>query len=252
MSREGTMAGGTLVISREVNNHLYYEKRLEAAGFPDVTVTALEKDALYFLIRDLKPNILLLDARFLESCTPFLMGELKRMFPTTKMAAVSIGEYPADLAMYFIINGAYSYISTADGLDKFFDILAEIGRGRECVSPEVVERIALRREYPIPAGKITLKQKEVIRLICCGYRETEMADTLHISRKTLNNHKTQIFTALNVRNSVELITAAITLKIVNLDELNFHHKNFTVNPKPDKQPMRREKRGIGGNGKTVR
>jgi excisionase family DNA binding protein len=35
----------------------WFEKRLEALGFPRVTPTALDNDALYFQIRDLKPNI---------------------------------------------------------------------------------------------------------------------------------------------------------------------------------------------------
>ncbi|MDR0497005.1 MAG: response regulator transcription factor [Treponema sp.] len=236
------MSGGTLVISREVKNHLYYKRRLEGIGFPDVTPTTLDKDALNFFISDLKPKHLVIDAEFYECCTPFLVGELKKRFPQIKMVAVSIGTYPAELAAYFIHNGAYSYISTSDGLDTFFDILAEIRKGREYISPPVIERINSRREYPMPAGNLTDRHREIIRLICCGYRDLEMADTLHVARRTVNNHKTDIFTSLNVRNAVELVIAALTLKIVLLDELYFRHKDFTVNPKPDKQLLKRRKK----------
>jgi DNA-binding NarL/FixJ family response regulator len=163
------------------------------------------------------------------------------MFPKTKMAAVSIGQYPVELAMYFILNGAYSYISTSDGLDKFFDIMAEISKGREWISPGVEKRIALRREYPMSAGEITDKQREIIRLTCCGFGKEEMADTLHITRKTLYNHRTEIYTMLNVRNSIELIIAALTLKLINLDELYFRHKDFTVNPQPEKNIGKRSR-----------
>jgi hypothetical protein len=62
----------------------------------------------------------------------------------------------------------------------------------------------------------------------------EIADTLNISRSTVDNHKTEIFTALNARNAVHLIIVALTLKIILLDELYFYHKDFTVNPKPAK------------------
>jgi glycine/serine hydroxymethyltransferase len=67
------MAGGTLVISRAVNNHAHYKKRFEALGFHDVTLTALEKDALNSLIRELKPSLIMMGARFYQCCTPFLM-----------------------------------------------------------------------------------------------------------------------------------------------------------------------------------
>ena len=222
------------MISRAINNHSHYKKRLEALGFPNPTLTALEKDALNFLIRDLKPSILLMGARFYEGCTPFLMKELKINFPKIKMTALCIGHYPEDLAMYFILNGVNSYVTSFDGIDQWYEGISEISRGREYVSPAVDKRIALRKEKPMSAGNITDRHIEVIRLICCGYREVEIADTLHISRKTVDNHKTEIFTTLNVRNGNELMRAALYLEIVKLEEIHFYSRDFTVNPKPDK------------------
>jgi DNA-binding NarL/FixJ family response regulator len=229
------MTGGTLVISREINNHSYYKQRLEALGFSNVTMTDVEKDALNFLIHELKPKLLIMDARFYECCTPFLMGELHQKFPKIKMAALCIGEYPADTAMYFILNGIKSYVTTYDGYEQFYKGLGEICKGGECVSPSVLKRIDLRRDYPMPAGKITQKHKEVIRLICCGWKDLEIADTLHISRSTVDNHKTDIFTSLNVNNSNELIRAALTLEIITLEEIYFYPKDYTLNPKPKKK-----------------
>jgi DNA-binding NarL/FixJ family response regulator len=234
------MAGGTLVVSREINNHSYYKKQLEAVGFLDVTSTVLEKDALNSLIRDLKPDLLMMDARFYQCCTPFLMGELKQRFPKLKMAAYCIGEYPAENAMYFVLNGINSYVTSFDGFEQFFKGLDEICKGREYISPAVVERIDKRKDYPMCAGKITERHIQVIRLICCGFKDLEIADTLHISRRTVDNHKTDIFTTLNVRNSNELIRAAITLGIVSQEEIYFYPKDFTVNPQPEKKkPNRR-------------
>ena len=239
------MAGGTLVITRDVNNHSYYKERLEALGFPDVTMTSLEKDALYSLTRNLKPKFLLMDARFYQCCTPFLMGDLKEKFPKVNMAAVSTGEYPADLAMYFILNGVSSYVTSFDGFEQLKKNLSEISKGREFISPVVLERIDLRREYPMPAGKITGRHLEVIRLICCGFKDMDIAETLAVSRSTVDNHKTDIFTTLNIRNSLELIRTALTLGIVQPDEIYFYPKDFTVNPKPEKQRTnKKEQRGM--------
>jgi DNA-binding NarL/FixJ family response regulator len=238
------MASGTLVVSREVKNHLYYKQQLELLGYPDVTPTTREKDALKSLIDDLKPNLILIDAWFYQCCTPFLLGALKQSYPKIKMAVFSIGQYPTDLAMYFILYGAYAYISTSDGLITFLPNLAEIGKGKEYISPAVAERMSMRQNYPTSRVHITDKQREVIRLICNGYREKEIADTLYISRKTVNNHKTDIFTLLNVRNSIELVITALSLNLVNLDELNFRHSDFSINPKPNKKQKRNEKRGM--------
>ena len=222
------------MVSRDIKNQSHIKKRLETLGFRDAAVTALEKDALNSLIRNTKPNLVMMGARFYQGCTPFLMKELKQNFPKIKMAALCIGEYPADLAMYFILNGINSYVTTFDGMDHWYKGLDEISKGREWVSPEVIAQIDSRKEYPMPAGNITERHMEVIRLICCGYRDMDIADVLHISRKTVDNHKTEIFTTLNVRNTNELMRTALYLGIVSLDEIHFFPKDFTLNPKPDK------------------
>ena len=229
------MKGGTLLISRAVKNHAHYKKRLEALGFRNVTVTALEKDALYSLIREIKPELILMSARFYHCCTPFLMGELHKTFPKIKMAALCLGEYPADIAMYFILNGIKSYITSFDGIEQFYKGIDEVSKGREYVSPEVSKRINIRRDEFKPAGKITERHLQIVRLICCGFKDSEIADVLAVSRNTVVNHKTSIFTSLNVRSPIELIRAALTLEIVRLEELYFYPKGYTVNPLPKKK-----------------
>jgi DNA-binding NarL/FixJ family response regulator len=161
------------------------------------------------------------------------MGELHQKFPKINMAAVSIGEYPADLAMYFIRNGVKSYLTTYDGFEIVNDCLKEICKGRKYVSPEVLKRIRMRAVEPMPAGKITEKLYEVIRLVCNGWKDLEIADVLHISRSTVDNHKTEIFRSLNVRSALELVHVALKLGLVSLDELCFHHKDLTLNPIPE-------------------
>jgi len=229
------MAGGTLMVSRAVCNFEYYKNRLLEFGYHDVTVTALERDALFFLIRDLKPSLILMSARFYHCCTPFMMGELHKKFPKIKMAALCLGEYPPDIAMYFILNGIKSYFTSFEGVDQFRKGLKEILKGRDFISPAVMERINMRLEYPEPAGKITGRHLEIIRLVCCGFRDMDIAELMAIAKSTVENYKTEIYTTLNVRNAIELIRAALTLKIMQLEELYFYPRDFTLNPKPDKK-----------------
>jgi DNA-binding NarL/FixJ family response regulator len=227
---------GTLLITRAVMNHAFYKNQLEDLGFNDVTVTALEKDALYSLIRELKPERLLMFANFYHCCTPFMMGLLHTDFPKIKMSAVSIGEYPDEIAMYFILNGIKSYITSFDGVDQFYEGLKEVAKGKVYVSPGVQKRIKLRQdEEPAAAGTITERHKEVLRLICCGFKDKEIAETLAISRNTVVNHKTNFFTSLNVRNPLELVRAALTLEIVRLEEIYFYPRDITLNPLPTRK-----------------
>ena len=157
------------------------------------------------------------------------------------MTAVSIGEYPADLAMYFILNGAKSYLSTFDGIEGFFIRLADISSGGEFISPAVQERIEMRREYPMPAGKITERHKQIILLMCNGFKDDEIARTLYITRRTVTTQKTKIFTSLNVRSPNELIRVALKLEIVKLEGMYFYPKDLILNPLPERKILKRRK-----------
>jgi len=234
---------GTLLISREVKNHLHFKKKIEALGFLNVTVTALEKDALGNLIRSMKPDTLLMSARFYQCSTPHMMGMLKKEFPKLYMAALSIGEYPADLGMYFILNGVNAYATTFDGLDEWYIGLEEIRKHKNYESPAVTERKEMRKDYPLfPAGGLTKQQIEILRCTCNGLTRVQIADLLSISEKTVGNHKVDIYRTLNVTNGEELFRAALRVGIVTAEELVFCHPAFACAPIPEK--MRNEKREI--------
>jgi len=231
---------GSLLITRDVKNHSFYKKQLEKLGFSNVKVTALEKDGLNILIREMNPDLVMMMARFYECATPYMMGELKKDFPKIKnWAALSLEAYPPDLAMYFILNGIKSYSTASDGFEEYFESLKAINRGRTYISQSVQDRLALRDEEPAPAGKITARHIEVIRLVCCGLENEEIAQILYISRKTVYSHKREFCRSLNVRNDVELLKTALKQKMFTEDELFFYPKKYTLTPLPDKAKGKR-------------
>jgi len=228
------------MISSAVNNHAYYTKRLGELGFPRARLTALRKDALRSLIYEMEPDLIIMGARYYHCSTPYMMGELHKVFPKIKMAAVCIGEYPDELGMYFIVNGVKSYITTFDGVDQFYKGLNEVSRGRPHISPGAQERLEMR-DYPMPADTITGRRTEVIRLACNGFTEFEIAETLEVSRSTVANHKTEIFRSLNIRNTEELIRAALETELLTSHELMFCPRGFTVSPLPEERILKRRK-----------
>jgi len=226
---------GILMVTRDEVNHAYYKKRMGTFGFNNVSFTSAEKDGLNYVIADKTPDTLIMGARFYQCCTPYLLGELKKTFPKINMAAVCIGEYPADLAMYFILNGLTGYVNTFDGFDDFYPGLEYLVKGKEYIPNSVQERIDLRRNnYPEQAHTLPQKLVEVTRCICNGFNKYEIGDTLQLSIRTVANYKEEIYRSLNVRNGEELFRNALKLGIVTQDELVFTHRYFTVKPKPDK------------------
>jgi DNA-binding NarL/FixJ family response regulator len=181
--------------------------------------------------------------KFYQCSTPFMIADLHKLFPKQNFAALSVTDFPADLAMYFIINGAKSYANLLEGPEQFYKGLNEIRDGKEYISPEVQNRIDIRSNYPEPSGHLTPKQIEVLRLLANGFTGKEIADVLHISERTVDTQKTSLYTALNVRNENEAVRAALFLGIIKQDEMDFFGGNYTLNPKPSKQNTKNTKRG---------
>jgi len=65
--------GGTLIVTKKTSRHQDYVNEYTALGFPNVQVTSLDKDALYFLIDELKPSLILMDAMFYKAGTPYMI-----------------------------------------------------------------------------------------------------------------------------------------------------------------------------------
>jgi len=231
------MTGGTLAVSRDVNNHSHYKKRLEQLGFRNVTVTGVEKDGLNMIINDLKPRLVIMGSRFYECATPYMIALLLKRYPELNVVVVSLEKYPADLAMGMIVNGITSYVNFFDGVDQFFTGLNLIKEGKKYISPVVEERMMRRNELPKPSQELTERQITVLRHICNGFTTLEIADVMHLSKRTVKFHTSELYNNLKIRNEKELIRVAMYLGLIKNDQLDFYGGRYELSPKP----MKREK-----------
>ena len=67
------------------------------------------------------------------------------------------------------------------------------------------------------AQGLTKRENEVLELVAQGKSNQEVADTLFISTKTVETHKTNILEKLGLRNTAELVKYAIKNNIISLD-----------------------------------
>ena len=125
------MTGGTLIVTRKTSCHLDFVNKFTALCFPNVSVTSLDKDALYFLIDELKPSLILMDAMFYSAGTPYLIRVLlkQKRFRNLNIAVLAVDEYPTDLGKMFIINGAKSYVDINDGENQYEKGLLSVRNG---------------------------------------------------------------------------------------------------------------------------
>jgi len=226
------MKGTTLLVSRYTKLLPHFKKRLEALGFNDVHVTDKEKDSLNMLINEIKPRYLLISSNFYYAATPYMVGQLVRLFPRMTIAAVTTAPFPDDLAANFIFHGAGYYINLFDGLDEFYHGLHCILQGKKYVSPAVQNIINDLSEWPEVKKKANQRQIEVLLMLCNGYCNIDIADCLHISRKTVDYHINTLKKVLHVHTREQIICMAFYLDMVRKEDMGFFAKKATKINKP--------------------
>jgi DNA-binding NarL/FixJ family response regulator len=229
---------GTLIVSRAEALLPAYKACLEKAGFRGVSVTSCEKDGLNRLINELKPRHLFMESCFYECATPYMMGRLLRDMPYLNITAFSIGEFPDDLAMWFYFHGVKSYVNLQDGIREIARGLKMVLAGEEYWPPKVQGRIDLRNEIPDTQTGITPRQREVLRMLCNGFKVTEIGYNLHISKRTVENHKQDMYELFHVRNESELIRIAYYLDLFKKSELCFYGGGWNIRQEARRLPER--------------
>jgi DNA-binding NarL/FixJ family response regulator len=243
------MPGGTLIVSRAQNLFSYYRKRLIDAGFKDVEATGEEKDSLNFVINEKNPHLMLVDSGFYHAGTPYMMERLLKTFPKLNIAAVSLGEFPDYLAVWFIWRGVKSYLNFWEGYEEFYQGLEEVRQGRPYISPDVQRLMDEFGEWPDTSSKVTRRQMEVLILVCNGFTAESIGKTLYISRATVNWHLDKLYKTFHADGREALIRAAFALKLVTDKDLIFYDREKQIEPLPDWAAVRKKLNRIA-DGKT--
>jgi DNA-binding NarL/FixJ family response regulator len=118
-----------------------------------------------------------------------------------------------DFVIRAVRAGALGYVwkASADFWELRFAIKA-VAKGHAFISPEVLKQFI--QDYvnhkPEKPGRdhITGRQKEVLLAVSSGLSNKEIAETLRISVKTVEKHRTRLMETLRVHNSAGLVRHA--------------------------------------------
>jgi DNA-binding NarL/FixJ family response regulator len=227
------LPGGTLLVSRAIKLFPLYKQYLEAQGFKDVEATAEEKDSLHMVINELKPRLVLIESAFYQAGTPLMMGQVLKRFPELRIAAVSLCEYPASIAVRFMFYGVKSYLDLWEGPEEFHRGLQAVRKGGEYISPRARELIDLFPEWPDMNGKATARLLEILILLCNGFTAESIGMELHLSRKTVYNDMDRLRAVFNVRDRDGMVAKAWELQLVTEKDMRFLDRRKEAVPLPE-------------------
>jgi len=104
--------------------------------------------------------------------------------------------------------GADGYVLKSVGISELVRIIKCFSEGQPIVSPYLVNlTLGLEAEQKdsenMKGPRLTLREKEILKLITEGKGNKEISDSLYISLETVKSHTKNIYKKLKVKNRVE-------------------------------------------------
>jgi len=195
-----------------------------AAGYEVVGQAGSAREAIG-LVKQLKPDLVLLDLALPDKSGIDLCLEIKDISPATRIMMVSMHS-KVDYIVRAFQAGATGYMAKESATERLLQGIERVLSGEyfmdSSVSHSVVEKLmqAEEKEMKITDANyesLTPREQEVMVLLAEGYSPKEIAVKLFISPKTVENHRTNIMSKLGLHSTLELLRYAAKLGLVDVD-----------------------------------
>ena len=193
--------------------------RGELAGLVDIVGEAGTVAEAAPLIRELDPDVVLLDVHLPDGGGEAVIATVAPERPAVKFLALSVSDAAEDV-IAVIRAGARGYVTKTISRDELFDAIRRVSDGDAVFSPRLAGFVldAFRTGEPLGADEeletLTPREREVLQLIARGYLYKEIAARLHLSVKTIEAHVSSVLRKLQLSTRHELTRWAQERRLV--------------------------------------
>ncbi len=183
---------------------------------PDLQVVAEASDGLELIEMLRKVNA---DLAIMDITMPNISGieatrRIKAIYPNLKVLILTMHK-GKELLEHAIAAGADGYLLKEDAPTELVDAIKVIEEGNVYLSPLLLPNLkdAFIQEHRkgIQSTLLSRRETEVLKLIAEGKSGKEIAAILHLSIRTVDNHRANIMKKLHVSKSTDLVRHALSM-----------------------------------------
>lgn len=179
----------------------------------EVVGEAADGDTTLRLASRLGPDLVLLDLSMPGPGGIEVTRRLKEMLPGVRVLVLTVHEEEAILREA-LKAGASGYIIKRAVESELINAISAVSRGELYVHPAMTRFLLKEPEQPDAARKrdpnsLTRRETEVLRLIVTGHTNSQIADVLGLSVRTVESHRANLQGKLGVQSRVELVRYAL-------------------------------------------
>jgi len=174
-----------------------------------------------------QPDVLVLDVNMPGLDPVAATRRLKEQVPTLRILVLTAYDDDAYVTG-LLAAGAMGYLLKEEALETLVAAIRAVARGESWLSQRIAGRLARRAvawvegaeadEY-IRSEPLTPREREVLRLLALGLSNDEIAGRLVISRRTVQNHVSNVYGKLGLASRAEAVLYAIRHGIADVSEV---------------------------------
>jgi DNA-binding NarL/FixJ family response regulator len=170
------------------------------------------------LIRELDPDVVLLDVHLPDGGGHAVIAQVSQERPGVRFLALSVSDAAEDV-IGVIRAGARGYVTKSISGADLIEAVKRTADGDAVFSPRLAGFVldAFRSGAPPTDPELdvlTPREREVLQLIARGYRYKEIAARLHLSVKTVETHVSAVLRKLQLSNRNELTRWAAERRLI--------------------------------------
>ena len=194
---------------------------LESTGLYEIVGEAVNGLEAIQAVEKKLPDLLIQDISMPKLNGLSVIRDLKSRYPETKIIVLTVHDNEEYLKEVFRA-GANGYCLKKGDFNELLMAIDNVMRGKPYVSPSITQPLLdhyLNKNIEDGMSStawdaLTHREKEILKLVGEGYKNKEIAEFLCISTKTVEKHRSNLMTKLNLHNSAALTAYAIKMGLV--------------------------------------
>lgn len=183
----------------------------------DVVAEAKDGFEVLPLIEAHSPDLLILDLSMPNLGGLETLARLQKL--KNKPAILVLSAREDDISVNEAVQaGANGYVPKSSDSDELQFAIRSLLKGQTYISPTVAGSL-LSRDPNDPANStplsmLTSREREIMKLLCEGHPNRDIAKLLHISTRTIDSHRANILKKLGISSNAELAQVALKYGLV--------------------------------------
>ena len=174
--------------------------------------------------KEIRPDLVIMDIGLPDVSGIDITRSIREILAETRVVILSM-----HLKIEYITKafqaGATGYITKESATERLLECLESVSKGEYFMDPslahEVVENLMRSEKKELKSAdasyaSLTRREKQVMCLLAEGLSTTEIAEKLFISRKTVENHRSNILSKLDLHSTVELVRYAARYGLIDV------------------------------------